>query len=278
MKLKWVEKWMSMLAILLVLCCIYGCHKDDDSVLVGTWGGNSYTSTGSNRTLIITFYSDGSGDFWYESSVYYRAAHFTYTMDGDIVHCKGVIVGEDGVVNDWTQSFEYHGNYLTPIGAYNDMVLYKEGYSDNVNDDGSQDEVPNQSNGGPIDTEIFIIEDNQVFLSGGYYELEKAYLYNLQMGFGVVDVNDALRKGLTKLKVAMWIDNGCFDRYSASQVGKEKELVLNISSSNREYYDVVFALSKDTKIVFNYAVSYYNSNDGKYYDIPGTHSITCNVN
>ena len=283
MKLAWFEKWMSMIAISLVLCCVYGCDKDDSesdfskniSDIIGTWGGNSYTSTGSNRTLIVTFYSDGTGEFSYESSVYYRIAYFTYTMKGDVIYCEGIIVGEDGNANDWEQSFQYHGNYLTPIGAYNDIKLYKEGY--HVDDDDYSNGNNNTNNGG-IDTEIFVIEDDQIFLSSSYYELEKAYLYNLQIGFGVIDANDALRQGLTKLRMTMWVDNGCFDKYSTSQVGKKKELVLDISSTNTEYYNWIFVFSKETQIVFNYTMSYYNSNDGKYYDITDTHSIICYAN
>lgn len=121
---------------------ILGCSSDSDdnkqtapNNLYGTWGGDNRTSTGNTRTLIVSFYSNMSGDLTYESNSYYRMAYFTYTVDGNIINCNGVMAGEDGNANEnWSQSFEYHETYIKPIGAYADISLYKEGY-DSYDDD-----------------------------------------------------------------------------------------------------------------------------------------------
>ena len=57
--------------------------------------------------------------------MYFRAAEFTYTVSGSTISCSGVIVGEDGAVNDFNQQFEYHTSYIMPIGAYDDIRLTK---------------------------------------------------------------------------------------------------------------------------------------------------------
>ena len=120
--------------MVLTVILIAGCSKEESNDVIndltGTWIGNkSASATGGKRTLSVTFRNDRTGSLTYESNVYYRHAEFNYTISGNTVNCAGVIVGEDGRSNEsWSQSFEYHTNYLTPIGAYSDITLYKEGY------------------------------------------------------------------------------------------------------------------------------------------------------
>lgn len=125
--------------VLLSATLLCGCNSDDDNNnsvqnvpqgLIGTWGGSkTISSTGSERSLIVTFKTDMTGDLTYESSSYYRYAAFNYTVSGNTINCYGVMVGEDGNVNEnWSMTFEYHENYLRPLDAYTDITLYKAGY------------------------------------------------------------------------------------------------------------------------------------------------------
>ena len=125
-----------------MLICACGSDSDGEHTpnilqgLIGTWGGSkTISATGNDRTLIVTFNPDYTGDLTYESNSYYRYAAFRYTLDGNTVNCQGVMAGEDGNVDEnWSQAFEYHENYLKPLDAYSDMTLYKAGH-DPYNDD-----------------------------------------------------------------------------------------------------------------------------------------------
>lgn len=131
-------KTIRLITLLITATLLCGCSSDGDGEqspnilqgLIGTWGGNNTVSaTGNDRTLIVTFNPDYTGDLTYESRSYYRYAAFRYTVNGNTINCQGVMAGEDGNVNEnWSQAFEYHENYLKPLGAYSDITLYKEGY------------------------------------------------------------------------------------------------------------------------------------------------------
>lgn len=129
-----IFKFMTAVMTVVFLLGVTSCGSDDKddqasnipSNLYGTWSGSVTTQkTGSVRSLSVTFNSDNTGSFRYSSRVYYRVAEFSYSMSGNTIKCKGVIVGEDGVINDFNQQFEYHNSYLVPIGAYTDFKLTK---------------------------------------------------------------------------------------------------------------------------------------------------------
>ena len=130
-------KTIRLLMMLLSAILFFGCSSDDDDKgqsapqgLIGTWGGSkTIGTTGSERSLMVSFYPNMTGDLTYESSSYYRYASFNYTVSGNIVNCIGIMAGEDGNVDEnWSMSFEYHESYLQPLSAYSDIVLYKAGY------------------------------------------------------------------------------------------------------------------------------------------------------
>ena len=144
----------------MAMLCLCSCGDDDESGtgsalsgLIGTWYGER---SNANQSITVIFRKDKTGEFTYESNVYYRVAEFTYSVSGDQIVCKGIIAGEDGVVNNWNQTFEWCGSYLAPIGAYSDIYLYKNGqipdddYSNynnsNQNGSGSSNDNNNNSN------------------------------------------------------------------------------------------------------------------------------------
>lgn len=117
--------------LLLALACLCSCKDSDSdadfnlSELYGYWTG---TQSNAHQRIYLTFNEDKTGEFTYESNVYYRVATFTYKVSGDEIICKGIIAGEDGVVNNWEQTFRWNGTYLSPIGAYQGIYIYKNGY------------------------------------------------------------------------------------------------------------------------------------------------------
>lgn len=125
------NKYIMLLMMLLASFSFVACGGDDDDDggsdvdIVGTWYGSVRTDrTGNLREMTVTFYSDKTGRMEYQSSVYYRIAYFDYKISGSTINCKGVIVGEDGESHDdWTQSFEYYGSFLKPVGAYSEFTL-----------------------------------------------------------------------------------------------------------------------------------------------------------
>ncbi len=126
--------------------------------------------------------------------------------------------------------------------------------------------TPDPTPDGEIDAEVFVINKNEILM--GVNTLENGwYSYVLQFGFGVKGA-DAYNKGMTQMRLTAWADNGCLDTpYSTSNYGKKKTYTLYLSSTNRERYEWIYVSSKDSRITFNYKLEYYNSNNGKWYDI-----------
>lgn len=125
-------RYVAMMLLMSLLSLSFSsCSDDDDDFnvpkeLVGTWSGSVTTSqTGTVRELMVTFYDDGTGSLQYSSSVYYRLAEFSFNMSGSIITCNGVMAGEDGVANEFTQKFEFNGTSLKPIGMYSEFTLRK---------------------------------------------------------------------------------------------------------------------------------------------------------
>lgn len=127
-------KILTMLLFLLACVNFTACSDDDGEEsggnipesLYGTWYGEVQTQqTGNYRRISLTFNANGTGQFTYSSSAYYRVAEFRFSMSGAVITCNGVIAGEDGVANKFKLQFEYHGSYITPVGAYSEFTLTK---------------------------------------------------------------------------------------------------------------------------------------------------------
>lgn len=115
-----------------ILCCgLTACEGDDGgsaipSDLCGYWSGEVRTSqTGNLRSISLYLDEDGSGEFTYSSSVYYREAVFNYSYRANTVYCHGVIVNQDGEANAFDQEFAYDGSSLRPIDMYSEFTLTK---------------------------------------------------------------------------------------------------------------------------------------------------------
>lgn len=124
----------------------------------------------------------------------------------------------------------------------------------------------NSGNSTDIDTEVYVISDNEILMDGKYWTEKSVYLYTLQMGFGA-NSSDAYQKGLTQMRATVWAENGCINEYSSSNIGKKETFTLYLSSTNREFYKIFWALSKSSQIVLNYDLEYYNSKDSKWHAV-----------
>lgn len=123
-----------------------------------------------------------------------------------------------------------------------------------------------QSTERTIDTELYIIEDSEILM--GVNTLENGwYSYVLQFGFGASG-NDAYYKGVTQIKLTAWADNGCLDiSYNTKNYGKNKTYTLYLSTTKKDWYEWIYVNSKERKVTFNYNLEYYNSKDGKWYNL-----------
>lgn len=146
-------------------------------------------------------------------------------------------------------------------GTYVKVGTQTLGYTNDDSGNGS-----GGSSGGGVDTEVYIINDYEMLkgvenLGNGWYS------YLLQFGFGA-NSDDAYRKGMTQIKLTAWADNGSFDfNYKTSNYGKKNTYTLYLSPSEKDWYGMIPIQSKDNKITFNYKLEYYNSVDGKWYEI-----------
>lgn len=177
---------------------------------------------------------------------------FTYTVDGTKVRLSG----GSNFVFDYYGSFMMEGDDMFTASALTQadqtyLQEHKNGY---------------HGTDGPVDSEVFVISDNEILM--GVNTLENGwYSYVLQFGFGATG-NDAYKKGITKMRLTAWADNGCIDAsYNTYNYGKKKEYMLYLSSTTREWYDLIFVSSRDSRITFNYRLEYYNSTDGRWYDV-----------
>lgn len=176
---------------------------------------------------------------------------FTYIVDGTKIRLSG----ESNYVFDYKGSYMMIGDDIFTASAmtsedYTYLQDHEKGY---------------HGTNGRIDAIVFIIEDNEIFKraipqGNGWYG------YYLQFGFGAYD--DAYQKGMTQMKLTYWADNGCVDKpYQTYNYGKKITEILYLSPVVKDWYDMIFVFSKETTITFNYQLEYYNSKDGKWYDL-----------
>ena len=270
---------MMLLSAILVI----GCGSDDDdnnrgqSVpqgLLGTWGGSkTISTTGSERSLMVTFKSDMTGDLTYESNSYYRYATFFYTVNGNIVNCNGVMAGEDGNVNEnWSMSFEYHENYLQPLDAYIDITLYPawSGGDDNYDSDdtgGGGTSGGGTSGGGSSSTyHVGFTNDWSTIYSKG------TYTHQIFMGFGVSKGTYAL--GYNSFGVAVRAIDGTIIN-SAAKTRRINgvsmscfEEALYSGDKDYEWGELLFVESKNKTVQLEYIPYFYDNGARDYVYMP----------
>lgn len=273
-----------MMTIVVVIIAILGfisCGDDDNgggnetsilqNIMCSKWVMSSTDySTWSDemsmetQTWTIYFTSDYEGVIHYVSRE--KDTYFGNSKDEDHIKFNYYVEGNIVYLNTgWGYSdieLIYYGNYM----MWGDDVFEKKEMTSSDYEYLQDDNQGYHGTEGKIDTEVYIINDNEILkgvddLGNGWYS------YVLQFGFGA-NSDDAYRKGMTQMKLTVWADNGCLDTsYKTSNYGKKKTYTLYLSSTERDWYDWIFVLSKDTKITFNYKLEYYNSKDGQWYDI-----------
>lgn len=271
--MKTIRLFMMLLSAILVFGC--GSGGDDGNSqgyvpegLIGVWGGSkTISTTGSERSLMVQFYPDLTGDLTYESSSYYRYAAFNYTVSGNIVNCQGVMAGDDGNVDDnWSMSFEYHGNYLQPLGAYSDITLYPAwdgngGYDDNPSGGGSSG---GGSSGGGNNSSYHVSFANDwasIYSKG-------TYTHQIFMLFGVSKGTYAL--GYNSFGVAIRAKDGTVISSSA-KTRKINGVSMtcfeeSLYSGDKDYdwSELLFVESKNKTIQLEY-IPYFYDNDARDY-------------
>lgn len=276
------KKLWSLLTIMLgamVSISLSSCKDDENqsernqSEILQNLMNHKWIGSSTNYDI----YSYGAGTFTQTWTVYFTSDHegvihvrivdrdsslgtsrreehidFSYSVDGNKVR----LYGGSNFVFDYYGSYMMEGDDIFEPSAitssdYTYLQEHKEGYH------GTE---------GEIDTEVYIINDDEIFK--GVKELENGWFcYELQFGFGASS-DDAYRKGMTKMRLTVWADNGCLNNsYKTSNYGKKTTYTLYMSSTERDWYGWIFVFSKDTKITFNYELEYYNSKDGQWYDI-----------
>ncbi len=225
---------------------------------VYSYGGAIYT-----ETWVVYFTSENEGvmhvliedkDSSLGTSKSEEHLDFTYVVDGTKVRLSG---GSNFV-------FDYYGNY---------MMEGDDIFTSSALTSSDQTYLQEHKNGyhgtdGPIDTEVFVIDDNEILMAVfNNKDTNGWYLYRMQFGFGA-NGDDAYKKGITKMRLTYWADNGCVDgSYKTYNYGKKRTETLNLSLTNKEWYSWIHVTSLDSKITFNYELEYYNSKNGQWYDI-----------
>ena len=279
-----MKKFWSLLSVMMVAMAnlsLSSCGDDDNgnqsgenqsgiiqNLMSHKWIGSStdydtysYGAAAYTQTWTVYFTSEHEGvmyvrvvdrDSYLGTSRNEEHIDFTYSVDGNKVR----LYGGSNFVFDYYGSYMMSGDNIFEPSAmtssdYTYLQEHKTGYH------GTE---------GKIDTEVYVIEDSEIFkgvndLGDGWYS------YVLQFGFGASS-DDAYKKGMTQMRLTVWADNGCLDiPYKTSSYGKKKTYTLYLSSTKRDWFDFIFVESKDTKITFNYELEYYNSKDGRWYDI-----------
>lgn len=225
---------------------------------VYSYGGAIYTQT-------VTFYfiSDYEGVLYVKSvdddsalgkKIYEEHIDFNYNIEGSVIY----------LYNGSNYTFEYFGDYMMEgdqlfqasaltSSDYLYLKEHQEGY---------------HGTAGPIDTEVYYMNESDIYISATEAVTKGWFLYTLQFGFGANDY-DAYKKGMTEMRLTVWVENGCLDEASLTTLnyGKKKAYYLALSSTEKDWYNWIFVHSKDSQIVLNYELEYYNSYNGEWYSI-----------
>ena len=272
--MKTIRLFMMLLSAILVFGC--GSGGDDGNSqgyvpegLIGVWGGSkTISTTGSERSLMVQFYPDLTGDLTYESSSYYRYAAFNYTVNGNTINCYGVMAGEDGNVDEnWSMTFEYYETYILPIGAYSDITLYPAwngngDYDDNTASGGVTSGGSSSEGGNNSSYHVGFTNDWASIYSKG------TYTHQIYMGYGVSKGTYAL--GYNSFGVAIRATGGTVVNSSAktrringvSMACFEEPLYSG--DKDYEWGELLIVESKNKTVQLEYIPYFYDNNARDY--------------
>ena len=272
--------WMAMLVVAIVICFAASCNKGESSpsdqsseivdnlmkykwvAIITDYDAYSYGASTFTQIMTVYFISDHEGvmnvlikdnDSSLGKKTREQHIDFTYSVDVKKVRLSG----------GSSFCFDYYGNYMlegTDMFKASEMTSsdytylrdHKAGY---------------HGTDGPINTTIYTLDESEIFYhvadaGNGWYE------YYLKFGFYPED--DAQKKGLTRIKITMWVENGSWgwetNPRNTSNYGKEETSTLNLDLAEKEWFEHLRVFSKDDKIYFNYKLEYYNSYNSKWYE------------
>ena len=285
--MKWIKN-CTWFALILTIMVFTSCNGDDEkktetditSKITGSWGGEKLDGkTGNRRNLVITFKADHTGEMRFQSNVYFRVASFSYSCNGNIINCKGVMIGQDLEVSEqWEQSFEFHDSYIAPIGAYSDILLYKEG----SNTSGSNNNDGNNNDGNSISGSTNNEEDlsYHVGFDNAWPTLYRngTYTHQIFMGFGIS--KGYYKKGYSIFGIAIRAKNGTVknqttarDNYglavSTKTINGNSMKFFSTSINEDKAYEwgtMVYVESSSKTVTLEYVSRYYDENIKQYVD------------
>ena len=247
----------------------YGSSTDYD---VYSYGGATYT-----QTWTVYFINDHQGIMHWTAVD--RDSSLGTNRDEDDIEFEYSINGNTiSLFGGSNFTFVYYGNYLMEgDNIFEAKSLTSSDYS-YLSNYGS---VSNE--GGPIDTDIYIINDNEILQSGSYIDAFDRgdawwrYMYTLQFFFGTGA--DAWAKGMSEIVVTLWVDNGSVNSDKRGAIGKEVQLSLDVYNNTKaDFYDWLWVYSADKNITLHYKLEYYNRFDGKYYTVIDNHIVKLYAN
>lgn len=262
-----------------IMICVnfMSCADDDDDISVN----NGYAKAMVERLMSYKWvsqstdyyvYSYGSATYTQIWTVYFisenRGIIRWRTVDRDSslgtsrreehVDFSYSIAGKKILLSDGSNSvFEYFGDYLMEGETI---------YTPQELDSSDESYLQTDPEEGKIDTKIYVINDSNILKATADLG-DGLYLYTLDFAFGAVS-DDAYKKGVTKMRATVWAENGCIDcDYNSSEIGKKKTYTLSLSSTDRDYYNWIFIQAKSKSVRFHFEIDYYNSKNGKWYDV-----------
>lgn len=258
-----------MALFIMAMLCLSSCGDDESDYtpssntslnyysLFGTWYGER---SNAHQSINITFRENKTGQFIYESNVYYRVAEFTYSISGNKIICQGTIVGEDGVANNWNQTFEWHDSYLAPLNAYTGIYLYKNG---EIPDDNNSNQNESGNNGSPNGYEPvyalgFGIESAEHFKNG---------IYQYMIGASAQYPADAWKNDITSIGFAIDVTNGTLNEYGLKKMDVDRHtwLCLWQSYSDNKAHNfgtTFFVTSREPRVIIEY-LPFYDKNNSR---------------
>ena len=266
-----------MTTVLAIIICgrFLSCSKDDDNGLdsqiaqeiLGTW----YSSdTSTNRYCTVTFYNNGTGEFFSEYHGKYGSSNsemtgtFTWRCEGDRIITYGEYVYID--YNDGTVDTDYDPEVIYVYDGYNLIGGRYSGnasiYSRDSGGSSSGGSPSNPSPGGSYNDDLtcHVGFDNSVFPT--IYQ-NGTYTHQIFLGFGVSKGHYSA--GIGEFGIALKPSDGTItnskksdDVYVTNLNGYKYFSGVIFNDNAYEWGTIVFVRSKSKKVVFDYYVRYYN--------------------
>lgn len=259
---------LTIMLVALLSISIISCSKDDDGFdstiaqeIIGTWYA---IDSSNNRYCTITFYSDGSGDFFSEYHGKYGKSNsemtgeFTWKCEGNMIITYGDYVYinyNNGTVDtdyDPEVIYYYNGSTITGGRYSGDASIYTR-------------DRDNSSTGGnnTDDLTCHVGFDNSVFAT--IYQNGK-YIHEIFLGFGVSEGHHSA--GINEFGIAVKTSDGTITNANSKKSGDVYVSTLHnykyfsgliFDDKAYEWGTIIFVESKSKKVVLDYYIRYYNS-------------------